>query len=163
MSATNNDSASGSSSNNADSFDHGMKAMEEQINNLSLAFTRLMKESSESKSDDSAIRNQEDSDSTEEDKGDEEFDDIDIPSEYQLSEPVFNKFKNIINNQGLLDEEVCILKKNEISEMNELFNLYYHIYIYYELHYLFEFPKYLRQIFMIKIFIKKTKNFEVAR
>ncbi|KAN0032962.1 hypothetical protein ACTA71_011169 [Dictyostelium dimigraforme] len=124
MSTTNIDftSSSSSSPNNADSFDHRMKAMEEQINNLSLAFARLMKESSKSKFDDSANRNQEDSDSTEGDKSDEESDDIDIPSEYQLPEPVFNQFKNIINNQGLLDEEVCILKKNEISEMNKLFN-----------------------------------------
>ncbi|KAN0040729.1 hypothetical protein ACTA71_009067 [Dictyostelium dimigraforme] len=85
MSTTNNDSASSNSSspNNADSFDHRMKAMEEQINNLSLAFTRLMKESSKSKSDDSAIRN------LEEDKREEESGDIDIPSEYQLPEPIF--------------------------------------------------------------------------
>ncbi|KAN0040725.1 hypothetical protein ACTA71_009063 [Dictyostelium dimigraforme] len=122
MSTTSNAASSSSASpNNADSFDHRMKAMEEQINNLSLAFTRLMKESSKSKSDDSTNRNQEDSDSTEGDKSDEESD-MDIPSEYQLPEPVFNQFKNIINNQGLLDEEVCILKRNEISEMNKLFN-----------------------------------------
>ncbi|KAN0040689.1 hypothetical protein ACTA71_009027 [Dictyostelium dimigraforme] len=123
MSTTSNAASSSSASpNNADSFDHRMKAMEEQINNLSLAFTRLMKESSKSKSDDSTNRNQEDSDSTQGDKSDEESDNMDIPSEYQLPEPVFNQFKNIINNQGLLDEEICILKKNEISEMNKLFN-----------------------------------------
>ncbi|KAN0040722.1 hypothetical protein ACTA71_009060 [Dictyostelium dimigraforme] len=110
MSTTSNAASSSSASpNNADSFDHRMKAMEEQINNLSLAFTRLMKESK-------------DSDSTQGDKSDEESDNMDIPSEYQLPEPVFNQFKNIINNQGLLDEEICILKKNEISEMNKLFN-----------------------------------------
>ncbi|KAN0045067.1 hypothetical protein ACTA71_006595 [Dictyostelium dimigraforme] len=68
MSTTvNNDTASGnsSSSNNANSFDHRIKSIEEQINNLSLAFTRLMEESSKSNSDDSAIHNQDDSDSTE--------------------------------------------------------------------------------------------------
>ncbi|KAM9955153.1 hypothetical protein ACTFIW_008817 [Dictyostelium discoideum] len=49
MSATvnNNDASSSSSSstsasNNAESFDLRMKSMEDQINNLSLAFTRLI-------------------------------------------------------------------------------------------------------------------------
>ncbi|KAM9975764.1 hypothetical protein ACTFIW_000040 [Dictyostelium discoideum] len=37
-------SSSTSASNNAESFDLRMKSMEDQFNNLSLAFTRFMKE-----------------------------------------------------------------------------------------------------------------------
>ncbi|KAM9985600.1 hypothetical protein ACTFIZ_000231 [Dictyostelium cf. discoideum] len=106
MSTTvNNNEASSSStpaSNNAESLDLRMKSMEDQINNLSLAFTRFMKEPIEQSDDETS-------------------NDVDVPTEYQLSDTLLGQYKHMVNNQGLLFEEECIFKKEEISEMNKVF------------------------------------------
>ncbi|KAM9974240.1 hypothetical protein ACTFIR_003956 [Dictyostelium discoideum] len=41
--------------------------------------------------------------------------------DYQLCDTLLSQYKLLVNNQGLLVEE-CILKKDEISELNEVFN-----------------------------------------
>ncbi|KAN0001053.1 hypothetical protein ACTFIZ_002263 [Dictyostelium cf. discoideum] len=130
MSTTvNNNEASSSStsaSNNAESLDLRMKSMEDQINNLSLAFTRFMKEPMLSSN--TASRNQpshDDSDTESEQSGDETTNDVDAPTEYQLSDTLLGQYKHMVNNQGLLVEEECILEKEEISEMNKVFNFPY--------------------------------------
>ncbi|KAN0036163.1 hypothetical protein ACTA71_005465 [Dictyostelium dimigraforme] len=110
--ANNNDEASGSP-NSTNDFDYRMKAMEEQINKLTSTFTRFMKE---------PVNIHNDSQETIKDKNETSFDSTDIPSEYMLSDSLLEQYKDLINNQGLLDEEVCILKKNEITDMNKLFN-----------------------------------------
>ncbi|KAN0001085.1 hypothetical protein ACTFIZ_002277 [Dictyostelium cf. discoideum] len=127
MSTTvNNNEASSSStpaSNNAESLDLRMKSMEDQINNLSLAFTRFMKEPMFSSN--TASRNKpshDDSDTESEQSDDETSNDVDVPTEYQLSDTLLGQYKHMVNNQGLLVEEECILKKEEISEMNKVFN-----------------------------------------
>ncbi|KAM9975482.1 hypothetical protein ACTFIW_012066 [Dictyostelium discoideum] len=96
----NNDASSSSTSNNGESFDLRMKSMEDQINNLSLAFTRFMKEPID----------------------DESSNNVDVPTDYQLSDTLLGQYKHMVNNQGLLVEEECILKKDEISELNKVFN-----------------------------------------
>ncbi|KAN0001068.1 hypothetical protein ACTFIZ_002291 [Dictyostelium cf. discoideum] len=53
---------------------------------------------------------------------DETSNDVDVPTEYQLSDTLLCQYKHMVNNQGLLVEEECILKKEEISEMNKVFN-----------------------------------------
>ncbi|KAN0030092.1 hypothetical protein ACTFIV_011315 [Dictyostelium citrinum] len=45
-----------------------------------------------------------------------------VPTDYQLSDTLLDQYKVLINNQGLLVEEECILKKSEISEMNKVFS-----------------------------------------
>ncbi|KAM9994485.1 hypothetical protein ACTFIZ_012926 [Dictyostelium cf. discoideum] len=127
MSTTvNNNEASSScthASNNAESIDLRMKSMEDQINNLSLAFTRFMKEPMFSSN--TASRNKpyhDDSDTESEQSDDETSNDVDVPTEYQLSDTLLGQYKHMVNNQGLLVEEECILKKEEISEMNKVFN-----------------------------------------
>ncbi|KAM9994470.1 hypothetical protein ACTFIZ_012898 [Dictyostelium cf. discoideum] len=127
MSTTvNNNEASSSStpaSNNAESLDLRMKSMEDQINNLSLAFTRFMKEPMFSSN--TASRNQpshDNSDTESEQSDDETSNDVDVPTEYQLSDTLLGQYKHMVNNQGLLVKEECILKKEEISEMNKVFN-----------------------------------------
>ncbi|KAM9985602.1 hypothetical protein ACTFIZ_000237 [Dictyostelium cf. discoideum] len=127
MSTTvNNNEASRSStpaSNNAESLDLRMKSMEDQINNLSLAFTRFMKEPMFSSN--AASRNQpshDNSDTESEQSDNETSNDVDVPTEYQLSDTLLGQYKHMVNNQGLLVEEECILKKEEISEMNKVFN-----------------------------------------
>ncbi|KAN0045047.1 hypothetical protein ACTA71_006575 [Dictyostelium dimigraforme] len=110
--ANNNDEASGSS-NSTNDFDYRIKAMEEQINKLTSAFTKFMKE---------PVNIHNDPQETIKDKNETSFDSTDIPSEYMLSDSLLEQYKDLINNQGLLDEEVCILKKNEIADMNKLFN-----------------------------------------
>ncbi|KAM9954686.1 hypothetical protein ACTFIW_003286 [Dictyostelium discoideum] len=47
---------------------------------------------------------------------------VDITTDYQLSYTLIGQYKHMVNNQGLLIEEECILKKGEISELNEVFN-----------------------------------------
>ncbi|KAM9974027.1 hypothetical protein ACTFIR_009369 [Dictyostelium discoideum] len=121
----NNDasSSSTSTSNNAESFDLRMKSMEDQINNLSLAFTRFMKEPMFSSNTNSrSQRTHDDSDTENEQSNDESSNNVDVPTDYQLSDTLLGQYKHMVNNQGLLVEEECILKKDEISELNKVFN-----------------------------------------
>ncbi|KAM9957114.1 hypothetical protein ACTFIR_003851 [Dictyostelium discoideum] len=121
----NNDasSSSTSASNNAESFDLRMKSMEDQINNLSLAFTRFMKEPMFSSNTNSrGQRTHDDSYTESEQSYDESSNNVDVPTEYQLSDTLLCQYKHMVNNQGLLVEEECILKKDEISELNKVFN-----------------------------------------
>ncbi|KAM9985732.1 hypothetical protein ACTFIZ_008618 [Dictyostelium cf. discoideum] len=127
MSTTvNNNEASSSStpaSNNAESLDLRMKSMDDQINNLSLAFTRFMKEPMFSSNTASRSQPSHDYSDTESEQSDDETsNDVDVPTEYQLSDTLLGQYKHMVNNQGLLVEEECILKKEEISEMNKVFN-----------------------------------------
>ncbi|KAM9997152.1 hypothetical protein ACTFIZ_007949 [Dictyostelium cf. discoideum] len=127
MSTTlNNNEASSSStsaSNNAESLDLRMKSMEDQINNLSLALTRFMKEPMFSSNTASRSQPSHDNSDTESEQSDNETsNDVDVPTEYQLSDTLLGQYKHMVNNQGLLVEEECILKKEEISEMNKVFN-----------------------------------------
>ncbi|KAM9955131.1 hypothetical protein ACTFIW_008795 [Dictyostelium discoideum] len=121
----NNDasSSSTSASNNAESFDLRMKSMEDQINNLSLAFTRFMKEPMFSSNTNSrSQRTHDDSDTENEQSDDESSNNVDVPTVYQLSDTLLGQYKHMVKNQGLLVEEECILKKDEISELNKVFN-----------------------------------------
>ncbi|KAM9967291.1 hypothetical protein ACTFIR_007531 [Dictyostelium discoideum] len=121
----NNDasSSSTSASNNAESFDLRMKSIEDQINNLSLAFTRFMKEPMFSSNTNSrSQRTHDDSDTENEQSDDESSNNVDVPTDYQLSDTLLGQYKHMVNNQGLLVEEECILKKDEISELNKVFN-----------------------------------------
>ncbi|KAM9955050.1 hypothetical protein ACTFIW_008714 [Dictyostelium discoideum] len=121
----NNDasSSSTSASNNAESFDLRMKSMEDQINNLSLAFTRFMKEPMFSSNTNSrSQRTHDDSDTESEQSDDESSNNVDVPTDYQLSDTLLGQYKHMVNNQGLFVEEECILKKDEISELNKVFN-----------------------------------------
>ncbi|KAM9975603.1 hypothetical protein ACTFIW_005476 [Dictyostelium discoideum] len=127
MSTTvNNNEASSSStsaSNNAESFDLRMKSMEDQINNLSLAFTRFMKEPMFSSNTNSrSQRTHDDSDTENEQSDDESSNNVDVPTDYELSDTLLGQYKHMVNNQGLLGKEERILKKDEISELNKLFN-----------------------------------------
>ncbi|KAM9986189.1 hypothetical protein ACTFIY_010594 [Dictyostelium cf. discoideum] len=121
----NNDASSSSSSasNNAESFDLRMKSMEDQINNLSLAFTRFMKEPMFSSNTKSRSQPSHDNSDTEnEESDDESSNNVDVPTDYQLSDTLLGQYKHMVNNQGLLVEEEYILKKDEISELNKVFN-----------------------------------------
>ncbi|KAN0045050.1 hypothetical protein ACTA71_006578 [Dictyostelium dimigraforme] len=89
---------SSGSSNSTNDFYYRMKAMEEQINKLTSTFTRFMKE---------PVNIHSDSQETIKDKNETS----DIPSEYMLSDSLLEQCKGLINNQGPLDEEVCILKR----------------------------------------------------
>ncbi|KAM9967323.1 hypothetical protein ACTFIR_007563 [Dictyostelium discoideum] len=121
LSILNNSSTS--ASNNAESFDLRMKSMEDQINNLSLAFTRFMKEPMFSSNTNSrSQRTHDDSDTENEQSEDESSNNVDVPTDYQLSDTLLGQYKHMVNNQGLLVEEECILKKDEISELNKVFN-----------------------------------------
>ncbi|KAM9994402.1 hypothetical protein ACTFIZ_007554 [Dictyostelium cf. discoideum] len=127
MSTTvNNNEASSSStsaSNNAESLDLRMKSMEDQINNLSLAFTRFMKEPMFSSNTASRSQPSHDNSDTESEQSDDETsNDVDVPTEYQLSDTLLGQYKHMVNNHGLLVKEECILNKEEISEMNKVFN-----------------------------------------
>ncbi|KAM9972541.1 hypothetical protein ACTFIR_011908 [Dictyostelium discoideum] len=109
--------------NNAESFDLRMKSMEDQINNLSLAFTRFMKEPMFSSNNNSRSQHShDDSDTENEQSDDESSNNVDVPTDYQLSDTLLGQLKHMVNNQGLLVEEECILKKDEISELNKVFN-----------------------------------------
>ncbi|KAM9974252.1 hypothetical protein ACTFIR_012773 [Dictyostelium discoideum] len=114
MSTTvNNNDASNSStsaSNNAESFDLRMKSMEDQINNLSLAFTRFMKEPMFSSNTNSCSqRSHDDSDTESEQSEDESSNNFDVPTDYQLSDTLLGQYKHMVNNQSLLVEEECII------------------------------------------------------
>ncbi|KAM9985597.1 hypothetical protein ACTFIZ_000225 [Dictyostelium cf. discoideum] len=63
-----------------------------------------------------------DSDTESEQSDDETSNDVDVSTEYQLSDTLLSRYKHMVNNQGLLVEEECILKKEEISEMNKVSN-----------------------------------------
>ncbi|KAM9996514.1 hypothetical protein ACTFIZ_002318 [Dictyostelium cf. discoideum] len=63
-----------------------------------------------------------DSDTDSEQSDDETSNDVDVPTEYQLSDTLLGQYKHMVNNQGLLVEEECILKKEEISEIKKVFN-----------------------------------------
>ncbi|KAM9974214.1 hypothetical protein ACTFIR_003930 [Dictyostelium discoideum] len=114
----NNDASSSntSASNNAESFDLRMKSMEDQINNLSLSFTRFMKEPMFSSNTNSRSQHTHDDSDTENEQSDESSNNVDVPTDYQLSDTLLGQYKHMVNNQGLLVEEECILKKDEISE-----------------------------------------------
>ncbi|KAM9974272.1 hypothetical protein ACTFIR_012793 [Dictyostelium discoideum] len=100
-----------------------MKSMEDQINNLSLAFTRFMKEPMFSSNTNSrSQRSHDDSDTEKEQSDDESSNNVNVPTDYQLSDTLLGQYKHMVNNQGLLVEEECILKKEEISELNKVFN-----------------------------------------
>ncbi|KAM9950987.1 hypothetical protein ACTFIT_009744 [Dictyostelium discoideum] len=116
-------SSSTSASNSAESFDLRMKSMEDQINNLSLAFIRFMKELMFSSNTNSRSQPSHDiSDTENEQSEDESSNNFDVPTDYQLSDTLLGQYKHMVNNQGLLVEEECILKKDEISELNKVFN-----------------------------------------
>ncbi|KAM9994484.1 hypothetical protein ACTFIZ_012921 [Dictyostelium cf. discoideum] len=107
MSSTvNNNEASSSNTpafNNAESFDLRMKSMEDQINNLSLALTRFMKEPMFSSNTSSSNQPSHDNSDTEsEQSGDETSNDVYVPTEYQLSDTLLCQYKHMVNNQGLL-------------------------------------------------------------
>ncbi|EAL73802.1 hypothetical protein DDB_G0267330 [Dictyostelium discoideum AX4] len=126
MSTTDNNNEASSSntsaSNSAESFDLRMKSMEDQINNLSLAFTRFMKEPMFSSNTNSRSQPSHDNSDTENEQSeDESSNNVDVPTDYQLSDTLLGQYKHMVNNQGLLVEE-CILKKDEISELNKVFN-----------------------------------------
>ncbi|KAM9943654.1 hypothetical protein ACTFIT_001943 [Dictyostelium discoideum] len=119
----NNEASSSSTSNSAESFDLRMKSMEDQINNLSLAFTRFMKEPMFPSNTNSRSQPSHDNSDTENEQSeDESSNNVDVPTDYQLSVTLLDQYKHMVNNQGLLVEEECILKKDEISELNKVFN-----------------------------------------
>ncbi|KAM9974058.1 hypothetical protein ACTFIR_009400 [Dictyostelium discoideum] len=100
-----------------------MKSMKDQINNLSLAFTRFMKEHMLSYNTNPSSQSTHDESDTENEKiDDEKSNNVDVPTEYQLSNTLLGQYKHMVNNQGLLVEEECILKKDEKSELNRVFN-----------------------------------------
>ncbi|KAK5574471.1 hypothetical protein RB653_009723 [Dictyostelium firmibasis] len=123
MSTTdNNNHASSSTDNNSNSYETRMKSLEDQISNLSLAFTRYMKEPIRESYRNSDNQHSNDESETENEQGDDEsIDPVDVPTDYQLSESLLANYKHLINNQGLLVEEKCILKKNEIADVNKIF------------------------------------------
>ncbi|KAK5574461.1 hypothetical protein RB653_009713 [Dictyostelium firmibasis] len=119
-----NDQSYGSSStdNNTNSMDIRMKSIEDQINKLTLTFSRYVKEPITSNNNISKNQeNNNNSDKENEDNDDDSNNDVDIPTEYQLSDSLFNEYKHLLNNQGSLVEEQCILKKNDISDFNKTF------------------------------------------
>ncbi|EAL73843.1 hypothetical protein DDB_G0267212 [Dictyostelium discoideum AX4] len=100
-----------------------MKSMEDQINNLSLAFTRFMKEPMFYSNKNSRSQPSHDNSDTENEQSeDESSNNFDVSTDYQLSDTLLGQYKHMVNNQGLLVEEECILKKDEISELNKVFN-----------------------------------------
>ncbi|KAM9954311.1 hypothetical protein ACTFIW_003852 [Dictyostelium discoideum] len=117
----NNDasSSSTSASNNAESFDLRMKSMEDQINNLSLAFTRFMKEPMFSSNTNSrSQRTHDDSDTENEQSDDESSNNVDVPTDYQLSDTLIGQYKHLVNNQGLLvEEELSSTVKNNDTDL----------------------------------------------
>ncbi|KAM9957115.1 hypothetical protein ACTFIR_003852 [Dictyostelium discoideum] len=119
----NNDaSSSTSASKNAEPYDLRMKSMEDQINNLSLDFTRFMKEPMFSSNTNSrSQRTHDDSDTESEQSDDESSNNVDVPTDYQLSDTLLGQYKHMVNNQGLLVQEEFILKKDEISELERLY------------------------------------------
>ncbi|KAM9972478.1 hypothetical protein ACTFIW_000471 [Dictyostelium discoideum] len=94
----NNDasSSSTSASNKAESFDLRMKSMEDQINNLSLTFTRFMKEPMFSSNTNlRSQRTHDDSDTESEQSEDESSNNVDVPTDYQLSDTLLGQYKHM--------------------------------------------------------------------
>ncbi|KAM9974015.1 hypothetical protein ACTFIR_009357 [Dictyostelium discoideum] len=92
-------SSSTSASNNAESFDLRMKSMEDQINNLSLALTRFMKEPMFSFNTNSrSQRSHDDSDTESEQSEDESSNNVDVPTDYQLSDTLLCQYKHMVYN-----------------------------------------------------------------
>ncbi|KAM9975769.1 hypothetical protein ACTFIW_000045 [Dictyostelium discoideum] len=86
-------------------------------------FTRFMKEHMFSSNTNSrSQRTHDDYDTESEQSEDESSNNVDVPTDYQLSDTLIGQYKHMVNNQGLLVEEECILKKDEISELNKVFN-----------------------------------------
>ncbi|KAM9950977.1 hypothetical protein ACTFIT_009734 [Dictyostelium discoideum] len=97
----NNDASSSSTSayNSAESFDLRMKSMEDQINNLSLVFTRFMKEPMFSSNTNSRSQPSHDiSDTENEQSEDESSNNFDVPTDYQLSDTLIGQYKHLIYN-----------------------------------------------------------------
>ncbi|KAM9954712.1 hypothetical protein ACTFIW_003312 [Dictyostelium discoideum] len=112
-----------SASNKTESFDLRMQSMDDQINNLALAFVRFMKKLMFSSNTNSCSQcTHGDSETKNEQSNDESSNNVDVPTDYQLSETLLGQYKHMVNDQGLLIEEECILKKDEISESNKVFN-----------------------------------------
>ncbi|KAK5579988.1 hypothetical protein RB653_009678 [Dictyostelium firmibasis] len=86
MSTTdNNNHASSSTENNSISYETRMKSLEDQISNLSLAFTRYMKEPIRESYGNSDNQRSNDESETENEQGDDEsIDPVDVPTDYQL-------------------------------------------------------------------------------
>ncbi|KAN0022940.1 hypothetical protein ACTFIU_009023 [Dictyostelium citrinum] len=108
--ANNNQEASSSSSSasiNSNTSKERLDSLEEKFDNLFSLVNRLMKHSmnsSNNSSEPSCKRVDDDSDT--EDKIREKFDDTDsVPTHYPLSDTLLDKYKLLINNQGLLVEE----------------------------------------------------------
>ncbi|KAM9974030.1 hypothetical protein ACTFIR_009372 [Dictyostelium discoideum] len=74
-----------------------MKSMENLINNLSLAFTRFMKEPIQ--------RTHGDSDTENEQNDDKSSNNVDVPTDNKLSDSLLGYYKHMVNNQCLLVEE----------------------------------------------------------
>ncbi|KAN0023515.1 hypothetical protein ACTFIV_007901 [Dictyostelium citrinum] len=104
--------------------DVSSNSLEEKFDKLFTLVNRIMKQplnSSENYSVPSSKHDTDDSDTEDEDR--EERTDIDsVPTQYQISDTLLDQYKTLINNQGLLVEEECILKKIEISEMKKVFS-----------------------------------------
>ncbi|KAM9975657.1 hypothetical protein ACTFIW_000774 [Dictyostelium discoideum] len=56
-------------------------------------------------------RTHDDSDTENEQSDDESRNNVDVPTDYELSDTLLGQYKHMVNNQGLLFEEECILKK----------------------------------------------------
>ncbi|KAN0023497.1 hypothetical protein ACTFIV_007883 [Dictyostelium citrinum] len=125
--ANNNQDASSSSSSASINSDHSkerLDSLEEKFDKLFTLVNRFMKQpinSSDNYSVPSSKRDTDDSDTEDEDR-EERTDTDSVPTDYQLSDTLLDQYKVLINNQGLLVEEECILKKSEISEMNKVFS-----------------------------------------
>ncbi|KAN0022968.1 hypothetical protein ACTFIU_009051 [Dictyostelium citrinum] len=116
--------SSSSASINSNTSKERLDSLEEKFDNLFSLVNRFMKQSMNSSNNSSAQsykRVADDSDTEDEDK-EERADTDSVPTDYQLSDTLMDQFKPLINNQGLLVEEECILKKSEISEMNKVFS-----------------------------------------
>ncbi|KAN0022972.1 hypothetical protein ACTFIU_009055 [Dictyostelium citrinum] len=113
-----------SASINANTSKERLDSLEEKFDNLFSSVNRFMKQSMNSTKNSSVPsckRVHDDSDAEDEDKEERSYTDS-VPTDYQLSDTLLDQFKPLINNQGLLVEEECILKKSEISEMNKVFS-----------------------------------------
>ncbi|KAM9975686.1 hypothetical protein ACTFIW_003635 [Dictyostelium discoideum] len=63
-----------------------------------------------------------DFDTKNEQSDDESSNNIDVPTDFQLSDTLLGQYKHMVNNQVLLVEEECIIMKDELSELNKVFN-----------------------------------------
>ncbi|KAN0008796.1 hypothetical protein ACTFIU_002089 [Dictyostelium citrinum] len=117
MSTTVNKNPEASSSKKLDS-------LEEKFDKLFSLVNRFMKQSMNSSNNSSALscKHVDDDSDTEDEEKEERSDTDSVPTDYQLSDTLMDQFKPLINNQGILVEEECILKKSEISEMNKVFS-----------------------------------------